>query len=132
MAQTGDGRGQEDWTSGAPIHHHDRGRGGDGLAFRRHTLVPLDDCLYARQLPLPDLTRSALHRCLQRHGISRLPDVEGNKPNRQKVKRDPISFFQIDIAEVQTAEGKLCLFVGLDPIHQMPGLNTWRWAGTGA
>ena len=41
------------------------------VAFRRHTLLPLDDCLYALQATLPHLTRSALHRCLQRHGISR-------------------------------------------------------------
>ena len=40
------------------------------VAFRRHTLLPLDDCLYALQPPIPHLTRSSLHRCLQRHGIS--------------------------------------------------------------
>ncbi|WP_127110830.1 integrase core domain-containing protein [Pararhodobacter zhoushanensis] len=51
------------------------------IAFRRHTLLPLDDCLYALQPSIPQLTRSTLHRCLQRHGISRLPDVEGDKPN---------------------------------------------------
>ena len=49
------------------------------VAFRRHTLLPLDDCLYALQPSIPHLTRSALHRCLQRHGISRLPDIEGDK-----------------------------------------------------
>ena len=84
------------------------------VAFRRHTLLPLDDCLYALQPSIPHLTRSALHRCLQRHGISRLPDVAGNKPQRQKFKRYPIGFFHIDIAEVQTGEGKLYLFVGID------------------
>ena len=84
------------------------------VAFRRHTLLPLDDCLYALQPSIPHLTRSALHRCLQRHGISRLPDVEGDKPKRQKFKRYPIGFFHIDIAEVQTAEGKLYLFVAID------------------
>ena len=83
-------------------------------AFRRHTLLPLDDCLYALQPSIPHLTRSALHRCLQRHGISRLPDVEGDKPQRQKFKRYPIGFFHIDIAEVQTTEGKLYMFVGID------------------
>src|SRR5215475_11025457 len=41
------------------------------VAFRRHTLLPLDDCLYALQATIPHLTRSSLHRCLQRHGISR-------------------------------------------------------------
>lgn len=83
-------------------------------AFRQHTLLPLDDCFYALQPSIPHLTRSVLHRCLQRHGISRLPDVEGDKPKRSKFKRDPIGFFHIDIAEVQTAEGKLYLFVGID------------------
>ena len=39
------------------------------VAFRRHTLLPLDDCLYALQPTIPHLTRSSLHRCLQRHGI---------------------------------------------------------------
>ena len=84
------------------------------VAFRRHTLLPLDDCLYALQPSIPHLTRSALHRCLQRHGISRLPDIEGDKPKRQKFKRYPIGFFHIDIAEVQTTQGKLYLFVGID------------------
>src|SRR6202162_1210732 len=46
-------------------------------AFRRHPLLPLDDCLYALQPTIPPLTRSTLHRCLQRHDISRLPQVEG-------------------------------------------------------
>lgn len=40
--------------------------------------------------------------------------MEGDKPKRQKFKRYPIGFFHIDIAEVQTAEGKLYLFVGID------------------
>ena len=55
-----------------------------------------------------------MDRCLQRHGISRLPDFEGDKPRRQKFKRYPIGFFHIDITEVHTAEGKLYLFVGID------------------
>ena len=52
------------------------------VAFRTHTLLPLDDCLYALQATIPHLTRSSLHRCLQRHGIDRLPtlDLEGAKP----------------------------------------------------
>jgi transposase InsO family protein len=84
------------------------------VAFRRHTLLPLDDCLYALQATIPHLTRSALHRCLQRHGIARLPSVDGDKPARKKFKTYPIGFFHIDIAEVQTAEGKLYLFVAID------------------
>jgi hypothetical protein len=63
------------------------------VAFRRHTLLPLDDCLYALQATIPHLTRSALHRCLERHGISRLPEVEGSKPGRKKFERYPIGYF---------------------------------------
>ena len=84
------------------------------VAFRRHTLLPLDDCLYALQPTIPHLTRSSLHRCLQRHDISRLPEVEGDKPDKKKFKAYPIGYFHIDIAEVRTAEGKLYLYVAID------------------
>ena len=83
------------------------------IAFRRHTLLPLDDCLYALQPTIPHLTRSSLHRCLQRHGISRLPNVDGDKPKRRKFKRYPIGYFHIEITELQTAEGKLHLYVAI-------------------
>ena len=36
------------------------------VAFRKHTLLLLDDCLYALQATIQQLTRSSLHRCLQR------------------------------------------------------------------
>jgi transposase InsO family protein len=82
------------------------------VAFRRHTLLPLDDCLYALQPSLPRLTRSSLHRCFQRHGIARLP--EAAKPERSRFKAYPIGFFHIDIAEVRTEQGRLYLFVAVD------------------
>ena len=84
------------------------------VAFRKHTLLPLDDCLYALQATIPHLTRSALHRCLQRHGISRLPEIEGDKAAKKAFKRYPIGYFHIDIAEVRTGQGKLYLFVAVD------------------
>ena len=84
------------------------------VAFRRHTLLPLDDCLYALQPTIPHLTRSSLHRCLQRHDISRLPEVDGDKPTKKQFKAYPLGYFHVDIAEVQTAEGKLYLFVAID------------------
>ena len=88
------------------------------VAFRRHTLLPLDDCLYALQPSIPYLTRSALHHCLQRDVIFRLSDIEGDKPKRQRFKRYRIGFFHFDIAEVQTAEGMLYLFVGINRISK--------------
>ena len=84
------------------------------VAFRRHSLLPLDDCLYALQPTIAHLTRSSLHRCLQRHGVSRLPQMEGDKEPRRTFKTYPIGFFHVDIAEVQTAQGKLYLFVAID------------------
>src|SRR5437016_2157739 len=36
------------------------------VAFRKHTLLPLDDCLYALQATIPHLTRSSLHRLTTR------------------------------------------------------------------
>ena len=68
------------------------------VAFRRHTLLPLDDCLCALQPTIAGLTRSSLHRCLQRHGISRLPDLEGDKPAKRTFKSHPIGFFHMERA----------------------------------
>ena len=84
------------------------------VAFRRHTLLPLDDCLYALQPTIPYLTRSSLHRCLKRHGISRLPQVEGEASPKRKFKPYPVGYFHIDLAEVRTAQGKLYLIVAID------------------
>ncbi len=97
------------------------------VAFRRHTLLPLDDCLYALQPTIPQLTRSSLHRCLERHGLSRLPDVDGDKPARKRFASYPLGYFHVpclagvclqtpsgDIAQVSTGEGKLNLFVAID------------------
>ena len=49
------------------------------VAFRRHTLLSLDDCLYALQATIPHLTRSSLHRLFQRQGVNRLPNAEGSE-----------------------------------------------------
>jgi Integrase core domain len=84
------------------------------VAFRKHTLLPLDDCLSALQATLPHLTRSALHRCLRRHGINRLPAMAGERPAKRKFKPYPLGYVHIDIAEARTEEGKLFLFVAID------------------
>lgn len=84
------------------------------VAFRRHTPLPLDDCPYAPHATIPHLTRSSPHRRLQRHDISRLPGIEGEKGPKKKFKAYPIGYFHVDIAEAQAAEGKLYLFVAID------------------
>ena len=48
------------------------------MEFRRRTLLPLDDVMGCLRQSIPKLSRSSLHRCLLRHGISRLPAREIN------------------------------------------------------
>jgi transposase InsO family protein len=85
------------------------------IAFRRQTLLPLDDCLYALQATVPQLTRSSLHRLFQRHAISRLPTAEGTRP-RRKFKAYPMGYIHVDMAEVWTEQGRLYLFVAIDRV----------------
>jgi hypothetical protein len=94
--------------------HDDGGDPSVIVAFRRYTLLPLDDCLYALQPTIPYLTRSSLHRCLQRDGIGRLPNIEGDRPAKKKFKNYPIGYFHIDVAEVRTEQGMLHMFVAID------------------
>ena len=70
-----------------------------------------------------------MHRFLQRHGISRLPDTEGDKPKHAKFKTYPIGYFHIDIAEVQAAEDKLRLFVAIDRTSKFAFVELHQQAG---
>src|SRR3712207_883323 len=63
------------------------------VAFRRHALLPLDDCLCGLQPAIPHLTRSSLHRCPERHGIGRLPEATGDEPREQRFASYPIGYF---------------------------------------
>ncbi|MDH4370019.1 MAG: IS481 family transposase [Nitrospira sp.] len=101
------------------------------VAFRQQTLLPLDDCLYALQATIPHLTRSSLHRCLQRHGISRLPDVTGDTQPKKTFKPDPIGYVHLDIAEVRTTEGKLYLYVAIDRTSKFVFVQLVRHANRG-
>jgi hypothetical protein len=60
------------------------------VAFRRRTMLPLDDVLGRLREALPQLSRSALHRCLQRHDISRLP-LGPERASRRGTLRRPVS-----------------------------------------
>jgi transposase InsO family protein len=84
------------------------------IMFRKSTLLPLDDCLYALQDSIPHLTRSSLHRLFQRHGISQLPKTTEEVMPKKKFQTYPIGYFHIDITEVHTEEGKLHLYVAID------------------
>jgi Integrase core domain len=100
---------------GSPIHRSCPGRKrpwgspSEGIPCRRSTIAST-----SLQPTIPHLTRSSLHRCLQRHGISRAPQVEGEASPKRKFKAHPIGYFHTDIAEVRTVEGKLHLLVAID------------------
>jgi hypothetical protein len=55
---------------------------------RRKALLPLDDLFDLLEPQIPALTRSNLHRCLQRHGVSRLADLlpDGEKAETKRFK----------------------------------------------
>ena len=85
------------------------------ILFRQKTLLPLDDGLYALQEAIPHLSRSALLRCLHRHGISRLPpDEAASMATKARFKNYPLGYLPVDFAEGQTEEGKPYLFVAID------------------
>ena len=84
------------------------------VAFRRQTLLPLDDVLFALQPSIPRLTRSSLHRLLERQGISRLPKDDTSKVGKKRVQTYPLGYLHIDICEVRCEEGKLFFYVAVD------------------
>ncbi len=83
---------------------------------RRKALLPLDD-LYDLLLPLvPALTRSNLHRCLQRHGVSRLADLlpPEEKSQTKAFKDYAPGYLHIDTAQINLGQDKWYLFVAID------------------
>ena len=54
--------------------------------FRRLTKFSLDDCYITLKDKIPKLSRSNLHRCLKRNGLSRLPRKENIKKGKKKFK----------------------------------------------
>jgi transposase-like protein len=86
------------------------------VEFRRRTLLPLDDVLGCLREAIPALSRSALHRCLVRHGISRLPRDEEKASKRQRCAETAIGYVHIDACELRLAEGKLHMFLAIDRV----------------
>jgi hypothetical protein len=84
------------------------------VEFRRRTLPPLDDVMGCLREAIPKLIRSALHRCLQRHGISRLPSSGDEGSKRGRFAETRIGFVHIDSCALRLAEGKLIMFLASD------------------
>ena len=117
VAQADHDRRRADGAEGAEEHGADAGRGShrggvppeDAAAAGRRAGLPEDT--------IPNLSRSALHRCLQRHGISRLP-VEETKEQRKRFKTYEIGYVHIDSCELRHADGKLVMFLAIDRVSK--------------
>ena len=104
------------------------------LEFRPRTLLPLDELLGCLPGPISALSRSALHRYLQRHGMSRLARG-GQPPKRGCFAEKPLGFVHLDSCEVRSAERKRHLFRAIDRVtrfadiefHRRTGLATGAW-----
>jgi len=96
------------------------------VALRVQARLPLDDVFVALKDVIPHLSRSSLHRCLQRHGISRLPKADLEKPRRFKAYN--IGYFHIDIAELHYEGGKGFLFVAVDRTSKLVFARIYRKA----
>jgi transposase-like protein len=83
------------------------------VVFRKYTRLRLNDCLAQLRPIIPTLSRSALHRCLKRYGVSRIP--KGFARSRPKVEKVPkVDEFAVDIHRVKegylfTAISDACL-----------------------
>jgi hypothetical protein len=88
------------------------------VEFRRRTLLPLDDVLGCLRETISRLSRSALHRCLQRHGISRLPHDDERTPRRKRFAEARIGYVHIDVCELRLAQGKLFMFLAIDRVSK--------------
>ena len=88
------------------------------VEFRRRTLLPLDDVLGCLRDTIPKLTRSSLHRCLGRHGMSRLPQDPDKGAKRGKFADTSIGYVHIDISELRLASGKLNMFLAIDRVSK--------------
>jgi transposase InsO family protein len=86
------------------------------VEFRRRTLLPLDDVLGCLRETIPRLSRSALHRCLVRHGISRLPEGEEKASKRRRFAETTLGYVHIDVCELRLSEGKLFMFLAIDRV----------------
>ncbi|MDP2902540.1 MAG: DDE-type integrase/transposase/recombinase [Methylovulum sp.] len=82
---------------------------------RRKTLLPLDDLLDLLQPEIPAPARPNLHRCLQRHGISRLGDLLPDEGKAAKpFKAYKPGFLHIDTAQINLGKDKWYLSVAID------------------
>ena len=97
------------------------------VAFRRRTLLPLDDVLGCLKDTIPKLSRAPAP-LPQRHGISRLPESE-DKEQAQAVQDYEIGYVHIDSCELRHADGKLVMFLAIDRVSKFTYVEFHEHAG---
>jgi IS30 family transposase len=81
---------------------------------RRNLKLPLDDLYVALKDEIKTLSRSNLHRCLRRNGLSVLPKEIDPQKNKKKFVEYKIGYVHIDITSVKTKEGSCYIFVAVE------------------
>lgn len=85
------------------------------VEFRQRTMLPLDDMLGHLHERPPQLSRSALHRYLVRHGISQIPK-NTDAVKRGKFAPTVMGYLHIDSSELRLESGKQHMFVAIDRV----------------
>ena len=83
------------------------------VEFRQRTMMPPDDMLGHLLDYFPQLSRSALYRCLVRHGINQAPQ-SGTATKRGKFDKTEMGYLHIDSSELRLESGKQHLFVAIE------------------
>lgn len=85
------------------------------VELRTRLGLSLDDMLEVmRRCLRPDISRSALHRCLQRHGVSAKPKIP-SQPAQRFEASEPIGFIHVDVKYLTALEGRRSFaFVAID------------------
>jgi transposase InsO family protein len=81
------------------------------VEFRRRTLAAARRRARLSARDHPRLARSALHRCLQRYGIPRLPNSKASEAKRGCFAETKIGYVHIDVCELRCAKGKVHMFL---------------------
>ena len=88
------------------------------LAIRETLWLSLDDLLaVAREFIHPDLSRSALHRCLKRHGVSTRPENGTAKRTTKPFKAYEPGYLHVDVKylpQMGDETARRYLFVAID------------------
>jgi hypothetical protein len=98
------------------------------VEFRFPTLLPPDDVLGCLKDTIPNRSRSALHRCLQRHGISQLPEGRAAE-KRKQFKTYEIGYVHIGSAELTHADGKFIMFLAIGRVPNFTYVEFHEHAG---